>query len=132
MSNELATVSTENTMSAIAFDVTSREGKKKLLNALNGAESLNDHPDKTQLTLVGLVVRPTTRVDDATGECVDCMGTTFITEDAAYFSMSDGIARSAQNLIAAYGESFAEEPVTIEFASRKLDAKRTLKFFNVL
>lgn len=116
---------------ALAFDTTTGEGKKRLFNALNTAESLND-ADIKQLTLSGIIVQPTERLDQATGEVVMCEGTTFITEQGAYFSQSDGIARCAKNLIMAYGSDFADEPITIEFTERKLGSGRKLKQFIVL
>nr|DAL01268.1 MAG TPA: ssDNA binding protein [Caudoviricetes sp.] len=61
-----------------------------------------------------------------------CEGITFITEQGAYFSQSDGIARCAKNLIMAYGSDFAAEPITIEFTERKLGGGRKLKQFIVL
>lgn len=116
---------------AMAFDTTTGEGKKRLFNALNTAESLND-ADIKQLTLSGIIVQSTERLDQATGEVVMCEGTTFITEQGAYFSQSDGIARCAKNLIMAYGSDFADEPITIEFTERKLGGGRKLKQFIVL
>lgn len=116
---------------ALAFDTATGEGKKRLFNALNTAESLND-ADVKQLTLSGIIVQPTERLDQATGEVAMCEGTTFITEQGAYFSQSDGIARCAKNLIMAYGSDFADEPITIEFTERKLGGGRKLKQFIVL
>lgn len=116
---------------ALSFDTTTGEGKKRLFNALNTAESLNE-ADIKQLTLSGIIVQPTERVDQVTGEVVMCEGTTFITEQHAYFSQSDGIARCAKNLIMAYGSDFAAEPITIEFTERKLGGGRKLKQFIVL
>ena len=116
---------------ALSFDTTTGEGKKRLFNALNTAESLND-ADIKQLTLSGIIVQPAERLDQATGEVVMCEGTTFITEQGAYFSQSDGIARCAKNLVMAYGSVFADEPITIEFTERKLGSGRKLKQFIVL
>ena len=127
----MAPAVTDKPVMALAFDTTTGEGKKRLFNALNTAESLND-ADVKQLTLYGIIVQPTERLDQATGEVVMCDGTTFITEQGAYFSKSDGIARCAKNLIMAYGSDFAAEPITIEFTERKLASSRKLKQFIVL
>lgn len=116
---------------ALAFDVTTGEGKKRLFNALNTAESLND-ADIKQLTLYGIIVQPMERLDKATGEVVMCEGTTFITEHGAYFSQSDGIARCAKSFIVAYDSDLADGPITIEFTERKLGGGRALKQFIVL
>lgn len=116
---------------ALSFDATTSEGKKRLFNALNTAESLND-ADIKQLTLSGIIVQPSEHLDKATGEVVMCEGTTFITEQGAYFSQSDGIARCAKSLIMAYDSDFASEPITIEFTERKLGGGRTLKQFVVI
>lgn len=121
----------ETIYSVLAFDTQTREGKIKLFNALNSAESLNDsHID--QLTLQGIIVQSGTRVDTLTGEVSPAKFTTFITEDGAYFSQSDGIARSAENLVAAFGEDFVAEPITIEFGTKHLQGARSLKFFSVV
>lgn len=129
--NSMAPTVTAKPVMALAFDTTTGEGKKRLFNALNTAESLND-ADIKQLTLSGIIVQPTERLDQATGEVVVCEGTTFITEQGAYFSQSDGIARCAKNLIMAYGSDLAAEPITIEFTERKLGGGRKLKQFIVL
>ena len=129
--NSMAPTVTAKPIMALAFDTTTGEGKKRFFNALNTAESLND-ADITQLTLSGIIVQPTEHLDQATGEMVMCEGTTFITEQGAYFSLSDGIASCAKNLIMAYGSDFASEPITIEFTERKLGGGRKLKQFIVL
>lgn len=129
--NSMAPTITAKPVMALAFDTTTGEGKKRLFNALNTAESLND-ADIKQLVLSGIIVQPAERQDQATGEVVMCEGTTFITEQGAYFSQSDGIARCAKNLILAYGSDFAAEPITIEFTERKLGGGRKLKQFIVL
>lgn len=129
--NATAPAITAKPVMTLAFDTTTDEGKKRFFNALNTAESLND-ADIKQLTLSGIIVQPMERMDQATGEVVMCEGTTFITEQGAYFSQSDGIARCAKNLIMAYGSDFASKTITIEFTERKLGGGRKLKQFIVL
>lgn len=129
--NSMAHTVTAKPAMALAFDATTGEGKKRLFNALNTAESLND-ADIKQLTLTGIIVQPRERLDKATGEVVMYEGTTFITEQGAYFTQSDGIARCAKDFIMAYGSDFAAEPITIEFTERKLGGGRKLKQFIVL
>lgn len=133
LANETAAIeiTREPTCSALAFDTQSRMGKVKLFNALNSAESLTDS-GINQLTLQGIIVQPGTRVSAATGEVEPAKFTTFITEDGAYFSQSEGIARSAENLVAAFGEDFADEPITIEFGAKQLPGGRSLKYFSVV
>lgn len=133
LANEATSIETvrETTCSALAFDTMSRAGKVKLFNALNSAESLTDsHIER--LTLQGIIVQSGTRIDAATGEVEPAKFTTFITEDGAYFSQSDGIARSAENLVAAFGEDFADEPITVEFGMKPLPGGRSLKYFSVV
>lgn len=127
----MAPAVTAKPVMALAFDATTSEGKKRLFNALNTAESLND-ADIKQLTLTGIIVQPSQHLDKVTGEVVMCEGTTFITEQGAYFSQSDGIARCAKSLIVAYDSDLVSEPITIEFTERKLGGGRTLKQFIVL
>lgn len=116
---------------ALGFDTTTREGKVRLFNALNSAESLNDS-NLTQLTLKGIVVEKGERTDTVTGEVVPCKFTTFITESGAYFSQSDGIADSAENLLRAFGDTLADDELTIEFYSVKLPGGRSLKKFRLI
>lgn len=136
MSEEIMPVHQETAITtassaALAFDTTTREGKVKLFNALNSAESLNDANLK-QLIVRGIIVQNGDRVDQATGEVVKCKFTTFITDDGAYFSQSDGIAASAENLIHAFGDTLAEEETTIEFYEVKLGGGRSLKKFRLV
>lgn len=129
--NSMAPTVTAKPAMALAFDATTSEGKKRLFNALNTAESLND-ADIKQLTLTGIIVQPLERLDKVTGKVEVCEGTTFITEQGAYFSQSDGIARCAKSFILAYGSDFGAEPITIGFTERKLGGGRTMKQFIVL
>ena len=133
LAKEITAIETtrKTTCSALAFDTMSRAGKVKLFNALNSAESLTDSR-VDRLTLQGVIVQSGTRVDAMTGEVSPAKFTTFITEDGAYFTQSDGIARSAENLVAAFGEDFADEPVTIEFGTKQLQGGRIMKYFSVV
>lgn len=121
----------ETACSALAFDTMSRAGKVKLFNALNSADSLTDSGIDS-LTLQGVIVQSGTRIDVATGEVEPAKFTTFITEDGAYFSQSEGIARSAENLVAAFGKDFTDEPITIKFGTKQLQGGRSMKYFSVV
>lgn len=128
MTNEIT--NTNDVTSMVAFDGAGTEGKKKLFNALNSAQSLSES-GVTTLTFDGLLIRPSVRTDAITGETVECESVTFIADDGtAYFSTSAGIVSSAKNLVAALGGAFPEgESITVVFKSRDLGRGRTLKYF---
>lgn len=136
MTEEIMTTNQETAIAGaptavLAFDTSTREGKVRLFNALNSALSLND-ANLQQLTIRGIIIRDDERVDPVTGESVRCKFTTFITDDGAYYSQSDGIAESAENFIHAFGDSIADVETTIEFYSIKLAGGRALKKFRVV
>lgn len=111
MSEELATVQdssalTINDLTASrggmisTVDTSSVEGKVATINALNVAESLADYPD-TPLDVVDIILKPGVhRAQDGRMDDTPCVNTYLITKDGkAYFSQSDGIARSAATII---------------------------------
>lgn len=127
--NEITNTETNETVSMIAFDMTTVDGQKTLFNALNSAESLNSAGVDT-LTFDGILIRPSVRTDAITGESVPCKAVTFIANGKAYYSTSNGIVSSAENLVAALGGVFpAGESITVNFKTRDLGRGRTMKYF---
>lgn len=139
MSNEIIAATPEvNAIEAIqpkimvGFDTSTYEGTARLFNSMNSAVSLSDeNPGK--LAINGLVVRPAKQTDPVTGEVRDTLETILITVDGtAYFSRSDGIAKSAVAFMAAFGKlGFPSEGATIVFKTVKLSGGRTYKNFEV-
>lgn len=136
MSNELAISEAKNTGNQLfGFDISGVDGVFKVFNALNGAVSLDD-AKLTELGCIGLKTKDSTMTDPLTGAERACRDTYIIGSDGtSYFSKSAGIAKSADNLIAALNASdFGGWPVgmTIKlvFKSTELAGKRTWKYFD--
>lgn len=132
MSTELVTTdanTSTNQAIMLDFDTNTIAGQKRVFNALNAAQSLSTAGIDT-LAIDGMIIRPSQRVDQVTGEYVECDSVTFLSGDTSYFSTSAGIVSSARNLMAALGGAFPEgETITLEFRSQPLAGGRTLKYF---
>lgn len=131
MSTDLA-IATENTAQSaqmINFEMSGITGRKRIFNALNGAESLSA-AGITTLEVDGIVIRPSARIDQVTGESIDCLSVVFISGDKSYFSTSAGIVSSARSLMAALEGQFPEgETITLEFKDLELKGGRRMKYF---
>lgn len=85
------------------FDLTSDEGKKKTLNAVNNSISLAKIDDGTVLKVADVITTPGVRKGRNGQPDVSCQNTHLITEDGtAYFSQSDGIARSINMIMSLF------------------------------
>lgn len=140
MANELAT--TENTAIATSenaanfdipmgyictVDTSTTEGKLTLANALSDAESLADLGDK-QFTLVDIVTTPGVRT--RTGET--CTNVYLISDKGKiYMSQSDGIRRSAQQIVGLFEGDFGKgiKVGVIEKALKSGNTLKTLHFY---
>lgn len=129
--NQIETANPTKTIAAVNFDTTTTEGKKKLFNASSAAVSLNESGN-TVLHISGLIVCPGERLDRATGELVTCLNTTFIAEEGAYLSQSNGIADSAKRLLAVFGGTIPEEGLDIQIKTNKTNNGNTVKFFELI
>lgn len=87
------------------FDLTTDEGKFSVLAALNGAEPLNDHVGEV-LQVCDCITEPGIRkARDNRSEDTHCINTYLVTVDGmAYFSQSDGVARSVRMIAALWGD----------------------------
>ena len=136
MSNELAT--TENSHELANTDVvefniptgyictvdrTTREGTIKVANALSDAVSLKEIGDK-HFKLVDVLTTPGVR--SRTGEV--CTNTYLIdSDDNMYMSQSDGIKRSAQQIVGLFNSDFGEDGIEVAVVEKKLNNGNTLK-----
>lgn len=87
-------------------NIQDRSGKNAVLRALNDAESLAQFfADGDVLNVVDFVVTPGVRRSRQAGvEDTECVNVYIITaEGRAYFSQSDGIAKSVQQILGIYG-----------------------------
>ncbi len=139
MANEIATV--ENNEMATAnnielnitdgymctVDRTTREGVIKVANALSDAESLADLGDE-KFVLVDVITTPGVR--NRTGE--ECTNTYLITDsDKILMSQSDGIKRSAEQIVALLGGDLGEgvEVAVVEKELKNGNSLKTLHFY---
>ena len=112
------------------LDVTTIAGKIQLANALNGASSLSDLGDNP-IRVVDIVT--TQGVRSRTGEV--CTNTYLIIEDgSAYFTQSDGIARSIKVIVALFTDPSTlkfmnpvEQGIALQVKTQELKNGNTLK-----
>ena len=135
MTQELATAQTtvdndaDHYNNTLALDTI--EGKKATVNAINNAVSLKDYSE-VPLTLTGIITTPGSRKGRSGLPDVPCQNTYLICADGkAYFSQSDGIARSA-NMIARFFADVLADGVAVKVAETKLDNGNTLKSIEVI
>lgn len=118
MANEIANVNSTNYIST--FTAEDRAGKIKLANALNNADSL---VNVSKFTLVDVIMTPGKR--SRTGE--PCTNTYLISSDGnVYMTQSEGVCRSAQQLISLFGCDFGDG-IDVEVIERTLSNGNTLK-----
>lgn len=136
MSNELSTVEPA-TVTAVkhtesdfniptghicTVDCTTREGTIKVANALSDAESLADLGD-TKFVLTDVITTPGVR--NRTGEV--CTNVYLISEDGhIYMSQSDGIRRSAQQIVGLFNGDFGDG-IEVGVVAKQLKSGNTLK-----
>lgn len=122
------------TVALMGFSINDYQGKKRVFNALNSAESLDEARKAGGFDTIeceGIILQPYTETDQLTGEVTEGYGVVFVTADSAYYSRSFGIARSAQNFVQAFGQ-WPDETVTLRFREVQLDNKRSMKDFVIV
>lgn len=136
MSNELANVENTNALAntdnvelnipdgyICTVDRTTREGTIKVANALSDAVSLKEIGDK-RFKLVDVITTPGVR--SRTGEF--CTNTYLIdTDDNMYMTQSDGIKRSAQQIVGLFNGDFGEDGIEVSVIEKKLNNGNSLK-----
>lgn len=137
MSNELSTVSINTTVAdTVEFDIpngyictvdrSTREGVITVANALSDAQSLKDFcaddPNK-HFTLKDIITTPGVRT--RTGEV--CTNTYLVLDDGnIYMSQSDGIKRSAQQIVGLFNGDFGDG-IEVSVVEKKLSNGNTIK-----
>lgn len=136
MSNELANVENTNELAntdtvelnipngyICTVDRTTREGTIKVANALSDASSLAEIGDK-HFNLVDVITTPGVRT--RTGEV--CTNTYLIdSEGNIYMTQSDGLKRSAQQIVGLFNGDFGEDGIEVAVVEKKLNNGNTLK-----
>ena len=112
------------------FDLNTDEGKKSVLKAYNAAEPLNNHVDEV-LQICDVMTTPGIRKGRNGMPDVECQNTYLIDVNGnAYFSQSDGVARSLQMFVALYpdfGKSSEKGCVEIKCIEQPMNNGNTLK-----
>lgn len=136
MSNELANVKNTNELAntdtvelnipsgyICTVDRTTREGTVKVANALSDAVSLKEIGNK-HFKLMDVITTPGVR--SRTGEI--CTNTYLIdADDNMYMTQSDGIKRSAQQIVGLFNGDFGEDGIEVSVVEKKLSNDNTLK-----
>lgn len=135
MTTELSTTTqaTTNDNYRNTLDLATIEGKKVTLNALNSAVSLNDFND-TPLTIVDIITTPGERKSRNAGVAdTPCQNTYLIDyEGKAYFTQSDGIARSVNAILAFLTAEEIHAGIAMCVRSTKLPNGNTIKSLELL
>lgn len=112
------------------IDIDSIEGKKAAINALNNAHSLNEFPGEV-FNLRDVMMIKGIRKGRGNAEDTECINTYFIDDKGeAYFTQSDGIARSIRNilmLLPTLGKDTDEGYLQVKIVSEKLQNGNTIK-----
>ena len=112
------------------FDLDTEEGKTAVLKAYNAAEPLNNHVGEA-LKICDVMTTPGIRKGRQGAPDMPCQNTYLIDVDGvAYFSQSDGVARSLQMFIALYpdmGKSSEKGYVELSCVSQEMKNGNTLK-----
>lgn len=104
-------------------DRTTREGNIKIANALSDAKSLADIGDN-HFILMDVITTPGVRT--RTGDI--CTNTYLIDSDSnIYMTQSDGLKRSAQQIVGLFNGDFGEDGIEVSVIEKKLNNGNTLK-----
>ena len=115
------------------LDAGTMEGKLATANALNSAVSLKDYTD-TPLRIVDVIQTPGIRkARDKSQVDTPCDNTYLIGADGtAYFSQSEGIARSVRNLLAIFPDFNKPDGLTVVVESTEMANGNTIKSLSVI
>ena len=104
------------------FDLTDKRNKLIVAKALNAATSLKDVNEP--FIIKGIITTPGNRSQSGAA----CVNTYLVRDDgSAYFSQSDGIARSAGYIVGIFTAEEIAEGLKVYVNSISLDGGRTLK-----
>lgn len=108
------------------------EGQKLLYKATNASKLLRDFME-TPLAITSFVFSPTTVTTEA-GDVEQVMGVYLIdSAGTAYVSSSNGVIRSAMNIISMFGDPQGwSEPLTVVCRETNTAKGRRFKFLDVL
>lgn len=113
------------------FDTSNLQGQKQLYKATNASKLLRDYME-TPIAVVDFVFSPTTVTTEA-GETEQVMGVYLVDQaGTAYVSSSNGVIRSAMQIISMFGEPKSwGEPLTLICRETNTAKGRRFKFLDV-
>lgn len=113
-----------------SIDRSSADGKKRFLNAMNNSVSLNAHMGE-ELQICDYIFMPGVRKGRNGAPDVECQNTILIsTENVAYFTQSDGVARSMDAIVFCYEDDFKSDSdffIPLTCVSQELANGNTVK-----
>lgn len=114
------------------FDTSNIKGQKQLYKATNASKLLRDFME-TPLEVTDFVFSPTTVTTEA-GETEQVMGVYLVDKGGnAYVSSSNGVIRSAMNIISMFGDPASwDEPLTIVCCETNTAKGRRFKYLDVM
>lgn len=120
MANEITNYTNGDYVNTI--DITDTKGKIRLANAINAADSLNNHIDEW-FTLIDIVQKPGVRSFN-NSECVD----TYLccADGSVYFSQSEGIRNSARFYADIFRGDFGDG-IVVKCVEEKLKSGKSIK-----
>lgn len=128
MSNELSTTINGTVGFVSSMKVETKRDKIVLAKALNAAQSLRECGD-APFEIIALIQQPGVRSQSGT----ECINTYLVKRDGtAYFSQSDGIKRSAQEIMGIFTPDEIAEGIMVFVRSIPLDGGRNLKVLDFI
>lgn len=128
MSNELATTNNSNVGFVSSMKVESKRDKIILAKALNAAKSLRECGEEP-FEIIALIQQKGIRAQSGT----ECVNTYLVKRDGtAFFSQSDGIKRSAQEIMGIFTPDEIAEGLMVFVRSIPLDGGRNLKVLDFI
>ena len=127
--NRMAAINGTRQVFASSFQADDKEGKLKLLSALNEAEDVSDHLDET-INLVDYVAQVVEFVDE-NGEVSEGIRVIILdSEGKSFAALSDGLLKALQTIISVMGHpSTWDEPLPIKVVRER--SRRGFFFYTV-
>lgn len=123
-------IAAQNSSMISTINTGTMQDRITVYNALNNAQSLATADDAV-LSIANIILMPGTRKGRNGQPDTECINTYLIdTEDNAWFTQSDGIARSAKSLITMFfsvGLVSKDNPLAVKVMEQKLQNGNTIK-----
>lgn len=111
-----------------SFDVHTKEGKKRLLNAINGQRVDSESVLNQRILAVDLVCHPVSRVNEKNGEVTDAIELVILTDDGRAITTWSPWVRKALGMLMSddmYGKPTWNPPLPLRIIDQKGNSGRT-------